>query len=158
MVARGARTYQAFTIVALSNRVDPFGTLFATAERGLLMGNRGGRFHDPLTRLSSCKHWASRQWICCEIAFRGRKRSIWGNSYTELFFSDDVAALAAGHRPCFECRRADANAFANAWGGARQVLSRHMRRIWIKSCMSNACWGQPNACTKLSLKHCPMPL
>lgn len=38
-----------------------------------------------------------------------------GNSYTELFFLDEVSALAAGHRPCFECRRSEANAFASAW-------------------------------------------
>ena len=31
--------------------------------------------------------------------------------YTELFFLDEATALAGGHRPCFECRRADAAAF-----------------------------------------------
>jgi hypothetical protein len=36
--------------------------------------------------------------------------------YTELFFLDEATALAAGHRPCFECRREDARAFADAWG------------------------------------------
>jgi hypothetical protein len=102
----------------LLNRVDPFGTLFKTEARGTLMGNRGGRFHDVETRVAGQKHWVSRQWICCEISFRGRKRSVWGKSYTELFFSDEIAALAAGHRPCFECRNADAKAFANAWGRA----------------------------------------
>ena len=38
-----------------------------------------------------------------------------GPGYTEMFFLDEVTALAAGHRPCFECRRADANAFGEAW-------------------------------------------
>jgi hypothetical protein len=28
-------------------------------------------------------------------------------------------ALAAGHRPCFFCRRADAQAFQAAWGKAK---------------------------------------
>jgi hypothetical protein len=102
----------------IANRVDPFGTLFETEAHGTLMGNRGGRFHDPETHLAGQKHWATRQWICCEISFRGRKRSVWGKSYTELFFSDDIAALAAGHRPCFECRNADAKVFSNAWGRA----------------------------------------
>ena len=32
-------------------------------------------------------------------------RDVWGASYTELFFLDEPTALAAGHRPCFECRR-----------------------------------------------------
>ncbi|MEM9669553.1 MAG: hypothetical protein AAF950_11570 [Pseudomonadota bacterium] len=40
------------------------------------------------------------------------------NQYTELFFLDEVTALAAGHRPCFECRRKAASAFANAWASA----------------------------------------
>jgi len=31
--------------MSLPNRVDPFGNLFADASRGLLFGNRGGRFH-----------------------------------------------------------------------------------------------------------------
>ncbi len=102
----------------LSNRVDPFGTLFATPLRGTLMGNRGGRFHCFDTRQTGVRPYASRQWICCVLAFKGRRREIWGKGYTELFFADEVSALAAGHRPCFECRRADATAFAAAWGRA----------------------------------------
>ena len=34
-------------------------------------------------------------------------------SWTELFFLDEVTALAAGHRPCFYCRRSNAVTFAN---------------------------------------------
>jgi hypothetical protein len=36
-------------------------------------------------------------------------------SWTELFFLDEATALAAGHRPCFYCRRDDANRFRAAW-------------------------------------------
>jgi hypothetical protein len=57
----------------------------------------------------------SRSWICCVLAFKGRHRDVWGRGYTELFFLDEPTALAAGHRPCFECRRADAKAFAAAF-------------------------------------------
>lgn len=90
----------------LPNRVDPLGRLVATPERGLLMGNRGGRFHGADGTLSSRRApWVSRRWIICETAFRGRRRTVWGEGYTELFFLDEVTALAAGHRPCFECRR-----------------------------------------------------
>jgi hypothetical protein len=46
------------------------------------------------------------------LSFKGRQRDVWGRYYTELFFLDEPTALAAGHRPCFECRRAEANAFA----------------------------------------------
>jgi len=100
----------------LQNRVTPFGDLVADPARGLFMGNRGGRIHDDAHRLTA-RCFASKQWICCRLEFKGRKRPVWGRSYSELFFLDEVTALAAGHRPCFECRRADANAFADAWAG-----------------------------------------
>ena len=74
------------------------------------MGNRGGKLHDPATR-SLVRTQSSRQWICCVLEFRSRQRKVMGNGYTELFFMDEVTALAAGHRPCFECRRQDALAF-----------------------------------------------
>jgi len=95
----------------LQNRVSPFGDLFADPARGLLMGNRGGRLHDEGRRLGA-RRWASPQWICCQLAFKGRHRQVWGDGYSELFFLDEVTALAAGHRPCFECRREDARSFA----------------------------------------------
>jgi hypothetical protein len=100
----------------LQNRVDPFGALHAVFDRGRLMGNRGGRIHDPDTRRLFRSH-ASRRWICCVLCFRNRQRSVWGRSYTELFFLDEATALAAGHRPCFECRREDALAFRDAFPG-----------------------------------------
>jgi hypothetical protein len=98
----------------LPNRVDPFGNLLADPARGLLFGNRGGRFHRD-DRTLGARRWVSQRWICCRLEFKGRHRTVWGNGYTELFFLDEVTALAAGHRPCFECRRADANAFAQAF-------------------------------------------
>lgn len=104
----------------LANRVDPLGRLFATSESGLWLGNRGGRFHDPATREAHSRPWATKQWICCRLDFKDRRREVWGRGYTELFFADEVSALAAGHRPCFECRREDARAFAAAWGRARR--------------------------------------
>lgn len=82
------------------------------------MGNRGGRIHDPETKsLLPTKRWASRAWIACDLSFKKRQRALWGESYTELFFLDEVTALAGGHRPCFECRRADAKAFQAAFFG-----------------------------------------
>jgi hypothetical protein len=98
----------------LPNRVDPFGELFAHAARGVFMGNRGGRFHREDRTLGQ-RRWTSPQWICCRLAFKGRHRDVWHTGYTELFFLDEPTALAAGHRPCFECRRNDAETFAEAW-------------------------------------------
>ena len=98
----------------LCNRVDPFGELWATPARGALMGNRGGRFHRE-DRVLGRRRWASKQWIACVCEFKNRRRNVWSAGYTELFFFDEPTALAAGHRPCFECRRADAEAFRRAW-------------------------------------------
>jgi hypothetical protein len=102
--------------VALQNRVDPFGELIATPARGIFFGNRGGHFHRDDRTLGK-RRWASRQWICCVLDFKGRQRDVWGRYYTELFFLDEPTALAAGHRPCFECRRKDAERFAGLFAG-----------------------------------------
>lgn len=107
----------------LQNRVTPFGELVAVPARGLFMGNRGGRFHRDKKTLTA-RRWASRQWICCVLDFKGRRRDVWGRFYTELFFLDEPTALAAGHRPCFECRRTDALAFAEKWRAARAMRKR----------------------------------
>ena len=105
----------------LQNRVDPFGALHGIPARGTMMGNRGGRFHRP-DRTLGARRWASRQWICCVCTFKGRKRPVWAaRTYTELFFLDEVTALAAGHRPCFECRRPDALAFRARFGNGRMT-------------------------------------
>jgi len=104
--------------MALQNRVDPFGELIATPARGTMYGNRGGRFHRDNQTLGK-RRWASRQWICCVLHFKNRRNEVWTRRYTDLFFLDEVTALAAGHRPCFECRRADANAFAEKWAQAK---------------------------------------
>jgi hypothetical protein len=104
----------------LQNRVDPFGELFVDSARGTMFGNRGGRFHTD-DRALTRRRWVSRAWICCVLAFKNRQRDVWGGSYTELFFLDEVTALAAGHRPCFECRRKDAVAFAQAWQQAYKL-------------------------------------
>ncbi|MBV9567955.1 MAG: hypothetical protein JO172_07440 [Hyphomicrobiales bacterium] len=101
--------------MALQNRVTPFGEIIAIPERGTMFGNRGGRFHDPRTRSLGNRRHSSRRWICCELSFKGRHRQVFGEGYTELFFLDEATALAAGHRPCFECRYADAVRFRAAF-------------------------------------------
>lgn len=107
----------------LQNRVSPFGELFADPAHGTFMGNRGGRIHRD-DRTLSRRRFASRQWICCVLDFKNRHREVWGAGYTELFFLDEVTALAAGHRPCFECRRADAMSFAEHWARAQGLARR----------------------------------
>ena len=95
----------------LQNRVDPLGALHAVPERGLFMGNRGGCFHRDDQALKD-RHWASKRWIICVLNFKDRRRALMQPGlYTELFFLDEATALAGWHRPCFECRRAEASAF-----------------------------------------------
>jgi hypothetical protein len=99
----------------LQNRVTPTGDIIATPHRGLFTGNRG-IIHDPATKTLLKKRWASETWIVCVREFRGaRRQPMGGRSWTELFFLDEATAFAAGHRPCFLCRRADANRFRSAW-------------------------------------------
>jgi hypothetical protein len=107
----------------LQNRVTPFGELVAARAHGTLFGNRGERFHTDARTLTA-RRWASRQWICCVLDFKGRQRDVWGRFYTELFFLDEPTAHAAGHRPCFECRRKDAEAFAEHWRTAHRLRRR----------------------------------
>lgn len=99
----------------LQNRVGPDGKIFATVARGTMMGNRGGCFHDA-DKVLTTHRWATKQWIACKLQFTGRQRPVMSpGCYTELFFLDEATALAAGHRPCFECRRGDAVDFATRW-------------------------------------------
>src|SRR3569833_1506044 len=99
----------------LQNRVTPTGEIVATEHRGMFTGNRG-IIHDPATRTLLRKRWSRPAWLTCVCEFRGRRREVMARrSWTELFFLDEATALAAGHRPCFYCRRDDANRFRAAW-------------------------------------------
>ncbi|ETD85192.1 hypothetical protein [Rhodobacter capsulatus] len=95
------------------NRVDPFGTFHAVAAKGTLMGNRG-ILHDEaktITRTHAHQHW-----VTCTLSFKGRQQEIMKpGRYTQLFFLDEATALAAGHRPCAECRRERYNEFTSLW-------------------------------------------
>lgn len=98
----------------LQNRVTPSGEIIAVSDRGLFTGNRG-ILHDPATRTLR-RRWASKSWLTCLCAFKGRRRTVMApGRWTELFFLDEATALSAGHRPCFECRRKDAEVFRAAW-------------------------------------------
>jgi hypothetical protein len=102
----------------LQNRVTPFGEIVAVPQRGLFIGNRG-IVHDPATKTLLGRRWTTKAWLVCLLDYKGRRRDVMGGrSWTELFFLDEAVALAAGHRPCFYCRRSDAEAFRAAWGKA----------------------------------------
>ena len=122
----------------LQNRVDPFGVIQAVSERGTFTGNRG-IIHDPATKRLLRRRWTTKAWIICTCQFRGRRRDVMGfgpngnGSWTELFFLDEVTALAAGHRPCFYCRRSEAADFVRKFAESAETgapragnLDRHL--------------------------------
>lgn len=116
----------------LQNRVTPTGEIIATPDRGLFTGNRG-IIHDPKTKTLLTRRWASPAWLTCVCEFRGRRREVMGGrSWTELFFLDEATAFAAGHRPCFFCRRDDAVRFRAAWeegNGVKGVRARDIDAV-----------------------------
>lgn len=114
---RGARA------APLQNRVTPTGEIVSHPGRGLLMGNRGC-LHGPDRRLGTTR-WRSKLWICCVLSWRDRRRDpMPPGRWTALFFLDEATALAAGHRPCSYCRRADYLSFAERWRIAHRMADR----------------------------------
>src|ERR1700758_945759 len=100
----------------LRNRVTPAGELIATTHRGTMYGNRGVLHNDDLALVRRSQ---VRRWLVCVLEFCGRRRPILRpGRYTELFFLDEAVALAAGHRPCAECRHPAYQSFRTAWAAA----------------------------------------
>ena len=97
----------------LQNRVDPWGSILAVPYKGTLLGNRGV-LHDE--RKQIVKPYQHQNWVTCRLKFKDRKRKLMSpGRYTELFFLDESTAFAAGHRPCYECRRERFNEFKDYW-------------------------------------------
>ena len=86
------------------NRVTPYGDIVRSSLRGEWMGNRGC-IHDGHDIV---RPWNGKRWIVCALEFKGWVAPKWEpRRWTALFFHDEAVALAAGHRPCALCRRAD---------------------------------------------------
>ncbi len=106
----------------LQNRVTPQGEIIADAALGSFMGNRG-ILHDDRKQLGNAR-WKHANWIVCVLDFKDRHRVVMTpGCYTELFFLDEAVALAAGHRPCGECRRDAYRTFMEFWVEACADLS-----------------------------------
>jgi hypothetical protein len=125
--------------MTLQNRVTPLGELIATPERGLVYANRGC-LHDANGNIR--RRYAVKRWIACQLEFRGWQRPalLMPGRFTELFFLDEATALAAGHRPCALCRRADYNQLRAVWSephaGADAIDAQlHAERIDARSGM-----------------------
>ena len=123
--------------MSLQNRVSPFGELCAFCARGLLMGNRGGRFHTDAKTLTR-RRWASRQWICCVLDFKGRRRDIWDRSYTELFFLDEPTALPPGTGPASSAAAETRRPLPKSGARRADLAGHHTLGRWTMSCTPNA--------------------
>ena len=111
------------------NRVDPSGRVFEDASRAAeLMGNRG-RLHNA-ARKTVAERCAQKAWISCTLTEVYGKRDLDKvNTYTELFFLDEATAIAAGHRPCHDCRNADLKLFKAAWFRAQDSTKKSVTQI-----------------------------
>lgn len=101
--------------MARSNRVQPDGIFGTLPVRGAFTGNRGALCNAEGKIVRRCN---GRRWITCtlrEKPGRGGHPLDAPNRYTPLFFLDEAAACAAGHRPCAECRRAAYRSWCDAW-------------------------------------------
>ena len=98
------------------NRVTPRGELAAVTERGMFWGNRGQLLD---ANGSLARYSRGRLWLICALEFKGRRRTQWQpGRLTELYFLDEATGLAAGHRPCGECRHHRYQEFKRAWAAA----------------------------------------
>ncbi|CAJ0880232.1 hypothetical protein R77567_03280 [Ralstonia sp. LMG 32965] len=98
----------------LPNGVLPTGEIHSICPSAGWLGNRG-MLHDANGII--VRQWQRKAWVTCLLSYKGRNRKplMQPGRYTELFFLDEATALAAGHRPCGECRRDDYNHFKRAW-------------------------------------------
>jgi hypothetical protein len=98
------------------NRVTPYGELIAVPDRGMFWGNRGVLVDG---QASLARYSRGQTWAICVLSFKGRRRQQWSpGRLTELYFLDEATGLAAGHRPCGECRYRDYQAFKRAWAAS----------------------------------------
>lgn len=97
------------------NRVDPSGRLIADPSKaGTLFGNRGCLHDDKGVVVK--ERTSLKRWIACTLKpIYGAKPLMQPGCYTELFFLDEPTALAAGHRPCAQCRPDAYKLFTTAW-------------------------------------------
>lgn len=103
----------------LPNGVDPWGNIHAISPSAMYLGNRGILHRDGVI----VRQWANKSWVTCALRYgnRNRKPLMQPNRYSELFFLDEATALAAGHRPCGECRKEDYKRFKAAWFAAHSA-------------------------------------
>jgi hypothetical protein len=143
------------------NRVDPFGVVHSVAARGLFTGNRGA-IHDPATRDLTGRCWTTRAWIVCDCGWRGLRRDVMGRNapsggpgWTNLFFLDEPTALAAGHRPCFSCRRDQARLFLDCFAKAFDIV--RPRAGMVDERLHRERWASAGMPTEMAIDAAGLP-
>jgi hypothetical protein len=98
----------------LPNGVDSWGRIQSICPSAGFLGNRG-ILHGADGVIS--RPWKNKSWVTCALHYAGRNRKplMQPGRYSELFFLDEATALAAGHRPCGECRKEEYARFKAAW-------------------------------------------
>ena len=98
-------------------------------------GNRGSLVDDSGAVVRH--HRSTTLWITCVTEFGDHRQPLADpHRWTPIFFLDEAVALAAGHRPCGYCRRADYHAYRDAIDDAprsaveldRRLASERLRR------------------------------
>ncbi|MEZ0351532.1 hypothetical protein [Mycobacterium sp. pR1184] len=111
------------------NRVSPSGVIIAAPGRGAWMGNRG-RLHEGHASRDVVRNHQHKTWITCVLSFRGRRVAQWApDRYTPLFFLDEAVALAAGHRPCGECRHHAYLTYRSLWNETHSATTTYATKM-----------------------------
>jgi hypothetical protein len=101
------------------NRVTPLGDIEAFPLHGAYTGNRGNLHRGR----EIVRNHAHDSWVTCSLRFNGRWNEQWvPHRRTWLYFFDEAVSLAAGHRPCAECRWRNYKDFQAAWADGSSAL------------------------------------
>ncbi len=96
-----------------NNYVTPLGE-FYVGTKHRFFGNRGPLHKDGRV----VRPWVNKRWLVCVTDGLGPPDTFMApGHHTELFFLDEATALAAGQRPCFQCRKAAFNEFLSLFDG-----------------------------------------
>jgi hypothetical protein len=98
------------------------GDVVAIPLRGAWTGNRGRLHEGGGAGAEVVRFHNGDLWIICALQFNDRWHEQWRpRRFTWLYFHDEAVALAAGHRPCAECRWSDYVAYREAWADGLDV-------------------------------------
>ena len=102
-----------------NNYVTPLGEFYVGTKHAFF-GNRGALHKNGRV----VKPWADKRWLVCVTDGLGPPETFMApGHHTELFFLDEATALAAGQRPCYQCRKAAFKEFIDLFAERRPLTS-----------------------------------